>query len=83
MPSTTVTFRISKENLKSLRQVAKIYGSPYTSFVRDAVQAMCSGDMERVGAFLTRLQRSAMKQMEMELGKAQKRQKRRRRATPG
>jgi hypothetical protein len=83
MPKTTFTFRISEKARQNLLPVAKAYGMPPTSFVGEMVDVIVCADMERLTAFLGRLQTGMARQLVLELGKAEKRQKRRRRASSG
>ena len=54
--SPIFTFRLPAEDLESVRQIAKIYGSPSTgSFIAEVVGVICAGDAARLTAFHTRL----------------------------
>ncbi|HEX2879416.1 MAG TPA: hypothetical protein VHO25_07750, partial [Polyangiaceae bacterium] len=64
-------------------EIAKLYGEPTATFCRSLVVTVCSGEMEAIGGFLARLQKGMTKQLTLDLERAQKRQKRRGRASSG
>jgi len=56
MPTPLFNFRLPEEEANTLREVAKLYGSPSASaFVREMVTTMCSGEPDQAKAFIGRL----------------------------
>ncbi len=56
MPSPVFTFRMPAKDRAALDEMAKVYGAPSSgAFVAEMVGVMCSGDTERVKAFVGRL----------------------------
>lgn len=78
-----MTVRMNPKARKNLRTMAKAYGSPVAPFVRELLEATCSGEQERLSVFLGRLNTGLARQMLLDLKIGQKRQKRRGRASPG
>jgi hypothetical protein len=78
-----ITVRMNPESRKNLRAMAKAYGVPVAPFVREMLNSVCSGDTERVAAFLGKLNTGLARQLLLDLEIGQKRRKRRGRASPG
>jgi hypothetical protein len=56
MPSPIFSFRMPAKDRAALNEMAKLYGAPSSgAFVAEMVGVMCSGDVERVKAFVGRL----------------------------
>jgi hypothetical protein len=70
MPSPIFTFRMPQKDREALNSMAKIYGAPSSgAFVAEMVGVMCSGDSERVKAFVGRLIARAGEQMALQFGR--------------
>jgi hypothetical protein len=70
MATPLFTFRMPRKDREALDIMAKIYGAPSSgAFCAEMVGVMCSGDTERVKAFVGRLIARAGEQMALEFGK--------------
>jgi hypothetical protein len=68
MPTPHITFRLHPDKAKTLREMAKVFGSPTASdFLREMVGAMCSGNVEEVKAFVGRLIQRSGEQLTLQL----------------
>ena len=87
MPTPLFNFRLPEGDASTLREVAKVYGSPNASaFVREMVISFCSGDPDQARAFVGRLFARMGEQMQLPLKsprKAPKRPKARKRPGRG
>jgi hypothetical protein len=81
--SPRITFRLPAVQRRKVEEIAKLYGEPTATFCRSVIVAICSGDMETIWAFQSRLQKGMTEQLALELGEAKKRRKRRRRVSSG
>jgi predicted DNA-binding protein len=61
------SFRISRLMARRLNAVAKLYGAPPSTFVRDMVESTCGGDQAKTFAFLSRVQEGMTKQRQLDL----------------
>ena len=59
--------RMKPELRAAAEKMASIYGTNVSVFVRDMVDAVCCGDLEKFGSFQTRLQRGFIEQMSLAL----------------
>lgn len=56
MPTPMFNVRLSPKVQTDLREMSKVFGSPTpSSFAREILETVCSGDLEKVKAFTARL----------------------------
>lgn len=71
MATPLFNVRLSEKTQADLRAMAAVYGSPNASaYAREVLEVMCSGDLEKVKAFITRLIARAGEQLTLELNGA-------------
>jgi hypothetical protein len=67
MATPFYTLRLSTELKKKVAEIGKAYGAPNTSaFIRELLQAVCSGDVEQAAAFQRRLSEKLTGQLFMD-----------------
>jgi hypothetical protein len=68
MANIVYTLRVSKQTADEIARMSCVYGSKTPrAFAREILEVMCSGDEQRVGAFLTRLFERITGQMALQL----------------
>lgn len=68
MPSPIFTLRLPQKDREALDHMAKVYGAPSSGgFVAEMIGVMCSGDVERVKSFVSRLIQKSGEQLTLQL----------------
>jgi hypothetical protein len=71
MATPLFNVRLSEKTQADLRAMAAVYGSPNASaYAREVLEVMCSGDLEKVKAFIARLIARAGEQLTLKLNGA-------------
>lgn len=71
MATPLFNVRLSEKTQADLRAMAAVYGSPNASaYAREVLEVMCSGDLEKVKAFIARLIARAGEQLTLRLNGA-------------
>lgn len=71
MPSPVFTLRLPQKDREALDLMAKVYGAPSSGgFIAEMVGVMCSGDVERVKAFVARIIQKTGEQLTLKLNAA-------------
>jgi hypothetical protein len=75
MPTPHYNFRLPKDQARRLEEVAKIYGTNTSAFLREMIGAICGGTPEGPAPFLQKLGMALGQQRQLELFAASEAQK--------
>jgi hypothetical protein len=74
-----ISIRLNMQTQRAVNHLARMYGAPNrASFLREMITVFCSGDVEKIHAFNTRLFTNIGRKAQMELALAEKRREARR-----
>ena len=66
-PMMLFSFRIPRDLARRLRAVARLYKAEPSTFLRDMIEATCSGDQGKTIVFLQRVQEGLTRQRQLDL----------------